>query len=263
MPLSSSFFLPHSPVLLPTIGREHRELMKETLRSIEKVKTVLETEQPDTLIILSSHTTVPTPTFNLNLSSQYKPSLEEFGDLSKAKVWDPDIAFIHTLRALGYDLHDVNLHSEEKLAYGLAIPLLMAASSLQKVKIVPVTLAKLPLPEVFRFGELINSASHETDKKISIIAAGDLSHRLSKASPSGFSPKARVFDQQVVRAVREKKVMNLTKLSDKLLEHVAQCGIRPLLILGGAFAPMNYRVEVLRYESPFGVGYLTGMLSPY
>ena len=259
MPLLESFFLPHSPVLLPSIGKEHREVIGKTLKSLEKASERLQALKPHTLIVLSAHTNVPTPTFNINLSPTYKPSLEEFGDLHTTKEWHPDIELIHYIRTLGYGSYDLNLLSSEKLNYGIAVPLLMILKTIN-VKIVPITFARLPLPEMFRFGQFLHDIAEDSSKKISIIATGELSHHLSKTSPGGYSPKSKAFDQQVVRSLREKKPESLTKLSDKLLEQVGQCGLRALLILGGAFSKVNHKTEILSYESPFGVGYLSAII---
>lgn len=257
MSLTHYFFVPHSPLLIPEIGKEHRELMNETLKSLDIIHQQLKNIQPDTIIIVSPHAGVTTPTFNLNLSQNYQENLQEFGDLVTKNRWLPDIEFINHMRYHGHLLYDVNLITERNLDYGISIPLLCLTAEIPHINIVPITFAKLPLPEVYRFGQFLDKQCSLFNKNISIIASGDLSHRLTKESPSGYSPKAKAYDRQIVRAITKKNLSGLTKFSDTLLDEVGQCGIRSLLMLGGALDGKNYRPQLLSYEAPLGVGYLT------
>ncbi|MGI6554907.1 MAG: hypothetical protein ACOX2P_06015 [Bacillota bacterium] len=54
----------------------------------------------------------------------------------------------------------------------------------------------------------------------------------------------------------------LLSLSDELIERAGQCGLRPLLMLMGAFDGYSVRSTIHYYEGPFGVGYLTAEFLP-
>ena len=45
-------------------------------------------------------------------------------------------------------------------------------------------------------------------------------------------------------------------MNKSLIDEAGECGYRSILILLGIFHELNYRIEVLSYEGPFGVGYL-------
>jgi len=49
----------------------------------------------------------------------------------------------------------------------------------------------------------------------------------------------------------------LINISPDLVKEAGTCGVRSLLVLLGVIKNMNYETEVLSYEYPLGVGYLT------
>ena len=97
----------------------------------------------------------------------------------------------------------------------------------------------------------------QEENRIAIIASADLSHKLSKDSPSGFDPEGPKFDQTIQDAIVSRDMTKLLSIDQTQLEKSAQCGYRPIVTLLGALDGMNVNVKVLAYEAPFGVGYLT------
>lgn len=256
MPLTLSVFSPHSPILIPRIGKDHSQLLTKTSEGLQEINKNFCNDTPETIIILSPHSDLNTETFNINLSSEYYANLNEFGDLITENKWQPDLEMINTIRHKSYSLYDINMFTSKTFDYGSAIPLIFFTENLPKIKIVPISFSKIPLPEVYRFGQFLSELIFSSDKKISIVASGDLSHRLTKESPNGYSPQAKVFDQQIITCINKNNIQKLTKFSDKLLTEVGQCGIRSLLILAGAISKKNAKPKILSYEAPFGIGYL-------
>ena len=46
-------------------------------------------------------------------------------------------------------------------------------------------------------------------------------------------------------------------MDKKLIFEAEECGLRSILILLGILNRMSYEPQLLSYEAPFGVGYLT------
>lgn len=255
--LLTSYFVPHSPVLISRIGKEHTALLDQTNASYDKIKAALTVSKPDSIIILSAHAPVETNTINFNLHQAYKLDLSTFGDLTTKHTWRPDI---ETLNHLGYEsakLYDTNTISEETLDYGSAIPLHLLTEEIPAVKIIPITFADLSLKELYRFGSLLEKELSTLNKRYVILATGDLSHRLSKDSPSGFSKHAEEYDTRVRTAITDNTLEELCETPNDLLQEVGQCGLRSLLILAGAMAEKNVTRTVLSYDASLGIGYLT------
>ena len=91
---------------------------------------------------------------------------------------------------------------------------------------------------------------------MAIIASGDLSHKLHKDSPAGYSDRAQEFDQTIIKLLNNNQIDDIINIDKKLVSEAGECGLRSLLILLGAIKEMNYQPEKLSYQAPFGIGYL-------
>ena len=256
--LLSSYFVPHSPVLVSRIGKEHTKTLSKTLDAYTKIREGLKKNTPDTLIILSAHSPSKTDTITLNLHQNYQLDLSEFGDLTTKQSWRPDV---RTINHIAYETgkhYTVNLISDDKLDYGTSIPLHLLTENIPAVKIVPISYGALPLTEMFRFGQLMENELAGIGKTYSIIATGDLSHRLSGKSVSGFSPKAKEFDEIVQKAFENNTLSELQEIDPDFVAEVGQCSLRALLILAGALQHKKIDSKIYAYENSLGIGYLSG-----
>ena len=77
-----------------------------------------------------------------------------------------------------------------------------------------------------------------------------------------YDPQGEAFDQTLFRLLKEKKIIEVFRLSPELVEKAAECGFRTLLMLLGVFDGLEFDLEVLSYEGPFGVGYLVSAFAP-
>ncbi|MFH1036610.1 MAG: class III extradiol dioxygenase subunit B-like domain-containing protein [Patescibacteria group bacterium] len=93
--------------------------------------------------------------------------------------------------------------------------------------------------------------------KIALIASGDLSHCLKEEGPYGFETDGPKFDKDLVRFLKEKDLKRIFKL-DEIYPKAGECGLRSFCFILGILdaAKINWKVEILSYEGPFGVGYL-------
>ena len=255
--LLSSYFIPHSPVLIPRIGKTHADTLKNTKAAYTYIQSQLERDNPDTIIILSAHTQEETKTITINLAQEYSIDLTEFGDLTTRQTWRPDTEMCNHLAYEAGKLYDINLTSHAILDYGTAIPLNLLTQNLPAVKIVPISFAELPLPEMFRFGTLLEKEVHNLNRRCVILATGDLSHRLTKESANGYSKQAKPFDTTVQKALQENTFETLLDIPQDLLTEVGQCGLRSLATLAGAMEKKNMKPSTLAYENALGVGYLS------
>jgi len=97
----------------------------------------------------------------------------------------------------------------------------------------------------------------KNDKNYALIASGDLSHCLKEDGPYGFHPDGPKFDKALIEFLKKKDVKNFLKL-DEMYPEAGECGLRSFSFLLGILeeAKINWKVEILSYEGPFGVGYL-------
>ena len=108
----------------------------------------------------------------------------------------------------------------------------------------------------FDYGKRTGEEIYKSNKRVAVIASGDLSHVLKEDGPYGYQPAGPKLDEIIVEAVRERDVNKLLQIDPDILEQGAECGLRSILFLLGVFDGKDYSTEVLSYEGPFGVGYI-------
>jgi len=95
----------------------------------------------------------------------------------------------------------------------------------------------------------------ELDRKVVIVASGDLSHRLKEDGPYGFMKEGPVFDELATKAFAAGDFLRLLDIDEHLWENAGVCGLRSFQIMAGALDGMEIEPRLLSYEGPFGVGY--------
>jgi len=109
----------------------------------------------------------------------------------------------------------------------------------------------------FEQGKKLSGGLASADKKIALIASGDLSHCLKEDGPYGFQEDGPKFDKALIDSLKKKDINTILKLNG-IYPEAGECGLRPICFLLGILeeSKINYQPEILSYEGPFGVGYL-------
>jgi len=249
---------PHTPLMLASIGKENRRKLEDTVVAMDQLAQELYAAHPDTLLIISSHATVHDTAFSCNLHDEYRTDFSAFGDLTTTHEFAPDLALIDAMqRSLRRGQVPFTLDSESTLDYGSSVALTMLAPRLPDIRVVPVSHSGLDAKTHFKFGQHLKDILTASNRRIAVVSSGDLSHCLSSAAPGGYKKEGEEFDASVVRAVESASASQLLTLDDALVREASECGFRPLLILLGILDGRSIESEILSYEAPFGVGYLT------
>lgn len=253
-----SAFVPHTPLLMETVGKEHRKKLKKTIAAMQKLATGLGAAHPTTLVIISAHPTRHADAFSLTVHDPYRTDLSRFGDMGAERKFSPDLALIDTIqRTLRRQGIPVTLDTDHALDHGASVPLLLLTEPMPQLRIVPITYAGLDPKAHVEFGRALKEVLTASQTRIAVIASGDLSHALTKASPEGERPEGKLFDAAVKSAVETMSLSPLLSLDPARVEAAAECAYRPLLILLGILEKTAVTTNVLSYEAPFGVGLLT------
>lgn len=256
MPIVFCAIVPHSPILIPSIGKENTERLKLTLASIKKLEDDLIASRPDTILIISPHGIIQQNVFTINLSPEFACNFEEFGDFATKQTYYGDIGLSHKIRESLETKAPLQMTSEVNLDYGSSIPLFLLAKKLTGFKIIPLHYSGLDLNAHFEFGRLLKRELQLNQNRIAIIASGDLSHRLNKKSPGGYSPKGKKYDKKITEHLSKNNVAEILNMDIDLAASAGECGLKSFVILLGILDGINYDAKMLSYESPFGVGYL-------
>lgn len=250
--------VPHSPLLVPTIGKEHRDKMAATLAAIAEIEQAVYLSKADTLCIIAPHGSRYPDAFSINLSQKYAGDFKAFGDFSTTVTAKSDFLVIdHLQRKLREENVPFTLTSSEELDYSFAVPILLLTTHLQNWKLIPVSPSMHDGKAHYEFGQQLKRVLHAEDHRIAVIASADLSHKLTKDSPGGASAEGPKFDAAVVENAVANTAEPLFALPSDVIENASQCGYRPIMTLLGCLHEINLTSKKLCYEAPFGVGYLT------
>lgn len=263
---------PHPPMLIPEIGRENRDQVTLTDQALRKLAALLFQSHPDLLIIISPHG----PVFSDIIAILDKPSLD--GNFSQFGA--PTVRFRETMdRGFAGEIQSaaeeynimVGLMAEKEcrqyrisceLDHGIMVPLYYFREFGLQCPLVPVTMGMLPYEDLYRFGSVLQAVSERMQKRVAVIASGDLSHRLTSQAPAGFNPRGKEFDQFLVKTLKTYQIENLFSVDSKLVEKAGECGLRPIIMMLGALDGLEVDSEVIAYEGPFGVGYGVAAFTP-
>lgn len=121
--------------------------------------------------------------------------------------------------------------------------------------LVHITYGLLTNMDLYGFGQVIQKTSHKLNRKTIVIASGDLSHRLTRNAPSGFSETGTIFDQLIIKHLSEDNRIDIMTMDGKLTEKAGECGLRSVQVMIGVLDGLGTKNRVFSYEGPFGVGY--------
>jgi aromatic ring-opening dioxygenase LigB subunit len=251
-----SAITPHTPLLIPSIGKENLKSLEKTQKALERLTDELFLARPETIIVFSSHSGQHHDAFSVNLHDEYTIDFKEFGNLSINQELSPDLELIAQIqRRMRKELIPFTLDSFASLDFGTGVPLYYLSRDLD-AKIIPATYSGLDNREHLRFGSALKEVIDASNKRIAVVASGDLSHCLTTQAPLGFHPEGEQYDHAVLEAVKNLSTSALLNLESKIISASGQCLYEQILILFGVLEKKNVRPEILSYEAPFGVGYL-------
>lgn len=259
MPLIKSAILPHSPLLIPEIGRANYEFLGQTLTAYQKIQEQLAELEPETVIIITPHG-LSGNDFNLNAAPEMEINLQDFGFIPPKTTFQGDPLLADQIRNQLRSEFPIHLGSEPTLDYGSAIPVYLLRTTGKSFKLLTITPPEgMDLETGYRFGQKLKEIIDPLAKKIAIISSSDLSHRLKKKSPGGYSPKGAKFDNKLIEYLNdpETAVANIFKMDHKLIAEAGECGLRPIMILLGIIDGTGLEAKTLAYQTDFGIGYLS------
>jgi AmmeMemoRadiSam system protein A len=263
---------PHPPIIISEVGGEERDKAKKTCQAMEVWAQMVKDKVPDTIVLVSPHGTVYQDAITLNEEGQVAGNLAQFGASQVRLSYATDLELASAIKQMS-GRHNVPVVGMDKclaqkygakleLDHGALVPLYYLDSIGVRCQLVSVTMGLLPFEELYAFGLAVQQAARLLDKRVVVIASGDLSHRLTPDAPAGYSPEGKLFDDFLVQALQEFKVEDILNVNQELGEKAGECGLRPIIMMLGALDGMDVEARVLSYEEPFGVGYLVAGFTP-
>lgn len=262
MPIKLAAIVPHPIVLVPSIGKENLSYLEKTEKFYQKISEAIKEEKIKSVFIISSHGKTEDDSFVFNADKEFAINFEEFGDFLSYSSIGGDLELTQTIREGLEGEEPIKIINEKVMDFGCGVPLYRLCLE-KDVEASPFHVSGLSLKRHFEAGEKIGQILKSEKRKIAVIASGDLSHRLAKNSPAGYSPKGARFDQRLIELLQNKKTEEIINFDEATIAEAKPCGLKSIAVLLGILSGsgIDWDMDGFMYESPFGVGYLTTLLN--
>ncbi|MDR3564658.1 MAG: AmmeMemoRadiSam system protein B [Negativicutes bacterium] len=263
--------MPHPPIMVPEVGKGELSKIKHTVQAAELAAQRLKDCNPHTIVIITPHGPVFQDSAGISVFPRLKGNLAAFDAPEVALGFETDGLLVrHILRKaerLGVSLVELTDDLAKtyrfplQLDHGAMVPLYYLHKAGFKGQLVHISMGMLPYAEMYTLGKAVQAAIGMADKRVAVIASGDLSHRLTPDAPAGYSPRGAEFDQALIAAITNLDAKALLNMDPALVEEAGECGLRPVCFLMGVLGGLEAATEVLSYEGPFGVGYAVALFT--
>lgn len=255
---------PHPPIMIPEIGGGELLKMAKTITSEKEAMQKIVEKGIETAVVISPHNLCFYDAPAIFIDDVISGSLAAFGrsDISMDLEIDRMLSEAIVKEASPViPLHRVDRAEARKynktlyVDWGTFVPLyyLIKAGFKGKVVLLSPCFSNYELNKIL--GSVVERAASKLGRKIGIIASGDLSHKLSKNSPNGYTPNGIVFDNAVMDALTRRDLKPLTSMSEEFIDEIGMCGLPSVYFLFGALGDRKAERPVTSHEGPFGVGY--------
>ena len=256
--IQGTFMVPHPPLIVPEVGRGEEQKIQDTIDAYHEVGRRIGGLQPETIVLLSPHQVMYADYFHISPGNGAAGDLGQFGAGQVRFEVRYDREFVENLCKLA-DAGDLPAGTagerERRLDHGTMVPLYFVNQYWKDYQLVRVGLSGLPLTDHYELGRRIRETAEVLDRRIVIIASGDLSHRLKADGPYGYRKEGPEYDRRIMQVMESGDFGELLEFSKDFCEKAGECGHRSFTVMAGALDRMEVETQRLSYEGPFGVGY--------
>lgn len=262
MGLSYGYVVPHSPNLVPEVGRHKTSEASRTIEAMEELGIVIAERRIRHCVIVSPHSPFMPEAFGVWQGGRLTGSMERFQapDVTVTLDVSTELAEAVLDVATRMELPVERMRRDWRLDRGVTVPSVYLLKT-DEVTVVPVSMSMFGVDEHWLFGTAIAKAAEEVSGTTAIISSSNLSHRITPDAPHGYSAAGAEFDGRIRDAVERGQLREILDIPEDLTREASECGYMPLIVCGGAFDGRRVKGRVLSYEAPFGIGYLVAEIS--
>ncbi|MCU0785166.1 MAG: AmmeMemoRadiSam system protein A [Verrucomicrobia bacterium] len=253
--------MPHAPILVPAVGGKRGDAAAATCRAMRDAANCVLGCRPEALVLISPHSPRKRGAFGLWSGDRLEGSFEQFAAPQVAVSFPNDRRLADAIisGAQGRSLQTWAIR-DRSLDHGALVPLWFLADAGWSGPIVILSLGYPAEGGLSDLGEAIAAAANSLQRRVAVIASGDMSHRLTANAPCGYHPRAHHFDQTFIRLLGNGEYRGLENIDPQLRECAAEDAVDSTLIAAAAVGWKADGHQVLNYEGPFGVGYGVAIL---
>ena len=250
--------VPHSPLIIPEVGLGKEKEIQDTIDSYEEVAKKIGELEPDTIILITPHGIGYSDYIKIYDGEGSSGNFSQFGAKNTTIKVDYDKEFIDglcdSLKEIEFYAGKTNVNDD--LDHGCLVPLYFINKYYKNYKVIRISIGGLLNEDYYELGIHIREYSEKLNRKIFVVASGDLSHTLLEEGPYGYNENGVKYEERVVDDLKNSNFINLLDYSLDFLYSAGICGHKGFCILGGILDGLNYDTKFYSHEGPFGVGYM-------
>lgn len=250
--------VPHPPIIIPDIGHGEERKIQSTIDGYTEVARRAAEFDPDTVVVLSPHSTVYSDYFHISPGKSARGDFGQFGARRVSIEMEYDTEFVHELSNLagteGLPAGTLG-ERDSKIDHGTLVPLYFLTQYRLRAKLVRIGISGLSYLDHYRLGKLIARVSNDLNRKTLFVASGDLSHKLKEDGPYGFAKEGPEFDRTIMDILSSGDFIRMFDFTSAFCEDAGECGLRSFIVMAGALDGLAVKPRKYSYEGPFGVGY--------
>ena len=265
MPILAGFMVPHPPLIVPAVGRGGEEEIIETTKAYERVADEIAALKPETIIITSPHSIMYADYFHISPRDSARGSFINFGapEVSFREEYDTELGEAICDLAEESDFPAGTMGERDRsLDHGTMVPLFFIEQKYRTFKLVRIGLSGLPLTDHYKFGQMIAKAVEQTERRVVIVASGDLSHKLQDYGPYGYAPEGPEYDRRIMDTAGRAAFGEMLEFKESFCDKAAECGHRSFVIMAGAMDGKAVKAQTYSHQDVTGVGYGIGSFYP-
>lgn len=254
---------PHPPLLVPEVGGSRINRVADSQLALREFSRRLVEARPDTVIVISPHSPLDPRIFTARAADELRGDFREFSAPDVKLSFKNDLGMLNLLKRAatneGVELGE--LGRDYPLDHGALVPLYYLEEAGWNGPVLVIGFTMLENEKHLAFGRAIRRAARDSERRVALVASGDLSHRLIVGGPYEYEPTAHLFDEQIVNAIASGDVRGVVDVDPDLRNRAGECGYRSIVIALGCVGDDLRDNQVLSYEGPFGVGYMVAVLA--
>jgi len=270
----AGFLMPPPPALLPEIGRDCGDEIRNTREGCARVALRLASFHPDTIVIISPHAPLFRDYLYVYDNAVLSGSLSRFGAPGLRFSAPQDNTFVGQLKSqlavAGIpsgtpDISQVpSFGNSGELDHGVLVPLSYILEKNAAFNLVALSSSAFDVEQALECGRILAETARMAERRVCVVASGDLSHKVNRESPYGMVREGEIFDAAVTNAIRAGLLEEILAIPADVRDAAGECGYRSLVMLLGALGVRTGSVssEVYSYQAPYGIGYCNAAFVP-
>lgn len=252
MPIVAAAVVPHSPLLLPTVAKDHAPLLAATTNAMNAIAELCYAAQPEVMILLTPHGESHDDTIVINAAETYRGNFTEFGDLTTTVTARGALGVVHQLKTVAEREHlPLVLQTAPELDYGTTVPLTLLQSKHFQLPIIPISLPYHTPELLLRTGGVLHDFLSSANLRSMIIASADMTRRKERTPATHRRPTTE--ERQLSAAIVAVDPAQATAVKPQ----TSTCGFGPIVTLLSTLDGLSREGKITSFEAPLGVGLLT------